>query len=284
VLRLLNTRQHKLEDTCTPTGTGKDMTHYRRTVNTFLSDDTKFGVLSDQLLSSAPTMMRLLLEGDQQAYLHWPDQLYIDVGSKRAAPTPQLDSLQDFVVRSRPLDRQFHDEWSTIIDFSALLWRCHLPPDKFLAALGSHLQGQVVHLQHFAMDISCMDDYPPFSFYKLHRSVALVLRGCTKLRSLHLHWLGLLGTEDTTETEDFGKPLELPDLDVCKSLEILSLHEKWSCNENSLVSWLQQCPRITQLALNISELHPHQGVWQYTRISVSSSYMHCIRFCMIIGN
>ena len=252
----------------------------------FLHADPVIKELSDQLLSNAPHMKRLLLEGDIHAFLHWPGPMHDDVGPKRGAPTLQFDSLQDLVIRSGPLDQRFYVEWSSIINFSALrrlvLWRCHPPVHKFLAVLWSQLQGQVIQLQHFAVDIGCNNGYPLFSLYKLHRSVAQALRGCTKLRSLHLNWAHLWATENMSETEDFGKPLELPSLDICKSLEILSLHDDWSRDDN-IVSWFQMCPRLTQLALDIPEClrHPRERAWQYTRIFVSSYYMHSIRLCMI---
>jgi hypothetical protein len=223
---ILQARQQNLEELCTPIGTEDSIIHNRQTVNEFMPNDTTFAKLSNHLLSNAPNMKHLLLEGDVDASLHWSDLMYKNVDPKLPASIQQLESLQELVIRSRPLNRQLYVDWSKIIDFSALrrliLWHCY--SDKintdlgtiggFLAALGSCSQGRVLHLQHFAVDIDPRTRYPPYnppySTFKLHSSVAKVLRRYIKLQSLHLNWFGLLGTKDLSDTGDFEKPLELP--------------------------------------------------------------------------
>jgi hypothetical protein len=160
VLRLLGDRHHTLEEFYTLTG-AENIVRYPRTVNTRMTDDTFFEKLSIHLLSSAPEMKRLLIEGDTEASLHWPDQMNANVRPELSAPISQLQSLQDLIVRKRPLGRPDYFDCSKIVDFSAVrrlvLWRCYYsnasPLHELLAALGSHLGGQVLHLEHFAVDV-----------------------------------------------------------------------------------------------------------------------------------
>jgi hypothetical protein len=265
VMAILETRQQNLEELCTPIGTEDNIIHNRQTVNEFVPNDTTSAKLSNHLLLNAPNMKRLLLEGDVDASLHWSDLMYDNVGPKLPASIQQLESLQELVIRNRPLDRQLYVDWGNIIDFSALrrliLWHCYSDETDtglgtiggFLAALGSRSQGRVLHLQHFAVDIDYRGSHSPYSTFKLYSSVAKVLRRCIKLQSLHLNWFGLLATKDPSETENFGKPLELPTLEVGKSVEILSFHDCHSNKPGGLESWLRQFPHLTQLALQISE-------------------------------
>jgi hypothetical protein len=208
VMAVLQARQQNLEELCTPTGTEDNIIHNRHTVNEFVPKDTTFAKLSNHLLSNAPNMKRLLLEGDADASLHWSDLKYDNVGPKLPASIQQLGSLQELIIRSRPLNRQLYVDWSKIIDFSVLcrlvLWHCYSDETEtdlgtiggFLTALGSRSQGRALHLQHFAVDIDYSNFHPPYSTFKLHSSMAKVLRRCIKLQSLHLHWFGLFAPKD----------------------------------------------------------------------------------------